>query len=64
MLINSAADCEVQSVIKFLNAQRFCPAEIHQQLVKVYGEGVIDDGNERKWCWFINRGRTNVHDGE
>ena len=33
----SPAKCEVRSVIRFLNAKGERPAEIHKQIVAVYG---------------------------
>ncbi|GBN20318.1 hypothetical protein AVEN_97476-1 [Araneus ventricosus] len=56
------ADCEVCSVIRFLNAKKVKPAEIHRQLVEIYGENVMTDVMVRKWVWQFNDGRTNVHD--
>ena len=35
--IQSPAKCEVRSVIRFLNAEGERPAEIHKQIVAVYG---------------------------
>jgi hypothetical protein len=35
--IRSPAKCEVRSVIRFLNAKGERPAEIHKQIVAVYG---------------------------
>jgi len=35
--IQSPAKCEVRSVIRFLNAKAERPAEIHEQIVAVYG---------------------------
>ena len=35
--IQSPVKCEVRSVIGFLNAKGECPAEIHKQIVAVYG---------------------------
>ena len=35
--IQSPAQCEVRSVIRFLNAKCERPAEIHKQIVAVYG---------------------------
>jgi hypothetical protein len=61
MSITNPADCEVRSVIRFLNAKNTHPAEIHRQLVEVYGEGVMNEGNVRKWCCLDNGGRTDVH---
>lgn len=57
----------VQPIVRynrFLNAQRVFPAEIHRQLMEVYGEGVTNDGKVCKWCRLLNEGRMNVHDGE
>ncbi|GBM61292.1 hypothetical protein AVEN_253040-1 [Araneus ventricosus] len=56
------ADCEVRSVIRFLNAKKVKPAEIHRQLVEIYGENVMTDGMVKKWVRQFNDGRTNVHD--
>ena len=36
-LIPAPADCEVRSLIKFLNAQSIAPIEIHRQLCQIYG---------------------------
>ena len=41
-LIPSPADCEVRSVIKFLNAKSMAPIEIHRQLCQVYGHTRLD----------------------
>ena len=37
----SPAKCEVRSVIRFLNAKGKRPAEIHKQIVAVYGNVMI-----------------------
>ncbi|GBO08985.1 hypothetical protein AVEN_60414-1 [Araneus ventricosus] len=60
--IADPADCEVRSVIRFLNAKKVKPAEIHLQLVEIYGKNVTTDGMVRKWVRQFNDGRTNVHD--
>ncbi|GBN30349.1 hypothetical protein AVEN_252944-1 [Araneus ventricosus] len=60
--ISDPADCEVRSAIRFLNAKKVKPAEIHSQLVEIYGENVMTDGMVRKWVRQFNDGRTNVHD--
>jgi len=39
--IQSPAKCEVRSVIRFLNGKGECPAEIHKQVVAVYGNVMI-----------------------
>ncbi|GBM64150.1 hypothetical protein AVEN_57161-1 [Araneus ventricosus] len=60
--IDDPADCEVRSVIRFLNAKNVKPAEIHRQLLEIYGENVMTDEMVRKWVPQFNDGRTNVHD--
>ncbi|GBN75538.1 hypothetical protein AVEN_110550-1 [Araneus ventricosus] len=60
--ISDPADCEVRSVIRFLNVNNVKPAEIHRQLVEIYGENVMTDGMVRKWVRQFNDGRTNCHD--
>ncbi|GBM16608.1 hypothetical protein AVEN_88950-1 [Araneus ventricosus] len=59
--IADPADCEVRSIIRFLNAKKVKPAEIHRQLVEIYGENVMTDGMVRKWVRHFKDGRTNVH---
>ena len=41
-LIPVPADCEVRSMITFLNAQSIAPIEIHRQLYQVYGHTRLD----------------------
>jgi histone-lysine N-methyltransferase SETMAR len=62
--IDNPADCEVRSVIRFLNAQNVRAIDIHRQLTAVYGEGIMNESSVRKWCRMFNEGRTNVHDEE
>jgi len=59
--IEGATDCEIQSVIRFLNARNVLPSEIHHQICQVYGDSVSSDGTVRKWVWMFNGGRENVH---
>jgi hypothetical protein len=47
MKIENPASCEIQSVIKFLNAKNVCPAEIYWQVCEVYGENSMSDGMVR-----------------
>jgi transposase len=61
--IRSPSKCEVRSVIRFLNAKGERPAEIHKQIVAVYGE-VMNRQNVKKWCREFSEGRTDVHDEE
>jgi hypothetical protein len=59
-LIQSPAKCEVRSVIRFLNAKGERPAEIHKQIVAVYGD-VMTRQKVTKWCREVSGGRTDVH---
>ena len=49
-LMSTPADCEVRGVIRFLQAENVRPCEIHQRLVAVYGEHVMNAASVRKWC--------------
>jgi len=42
--IEGAADCELRSVISFLNARNVLPSEIHHQICQVYGDNAMSDG--------------------
>jgi len=59
--IQSPAKCEVRSVLRFLNAKVERPAEIHKQIVAVYGN-VMNRQNMMKWCREFFEGRTDVHE--
>ena len=59
--IQSPAKCEVRSVIRFLKAKGERPAEIHKQIVAVYGK-VMNRQNVTKWCRELSEGKTDVHD--
>ena len=59
--IQSPAKCEVRSVIRFLNAKGERPAEIHKQIIAVYGN-VMNRQNVTKWFREFCDGRTDVHD--
>jgi len=61
--IEGAADCEIRSVIRFLNAMNVLPSEIHHQICQMYGgDDAVSDGMVRKWVRMFNKGRENVHD--
>jgi len=60
--IERAADCEIQSVIRFLNARNVLPSEIHHQICQVYGDNAMSEGMVRKWVRMFNEIRENVHD--
>jgi len=59
--IQSPAKYEVRSVIRFLSAKVERPAEIHKQIVAVYGN-VMNRQNVTKWGRELAEGRTDVHD--
>ena len=63
-LRSTPADCEVRGVIRFLQAENVRPCEIHQRLVAVYGEHVMNAASVGKWCIMFTNGRTDVHDAE
>ena len=60
--IEGAADCEIRSVIRFLNARNVIPSEIHHQICQVYGDNAMSDGMVRRRVRMFNDGRENVHD--
>jgi len=57
-----AADCQIRSVIRFLNARNVLPIEIHRQICQVYGDNATSDGLVRKWVRMFNEGQESVHD--
>jgi len=57
-----AADCEIRSVIRFLNARNVLPSEIHHQICQENGDNAMSDSMVRKWFRMFNEGRENVHD--
>jgi len=57
----SYAKWEVRSVIRFLNAKGERPAEIHKQIVAVYGN-VMNRQNVAKWFRESSEVRTDVRD--
>jgi len=56
--IEVAADCEILSVIRFLNARNVLLSEIHHQICQVYGDNEMSDGMVRKWFRMFNEGNT------
>jgi hypothetical protein len=61
-MIKRPADCEIRSVIRFLNARNVKPADILRQICEIYGENVMSDATVRKRGRKFNEGRDNVHD--
>jgi len=62
--IEEDADCEILSVIRFLNTRNVLPSEIHHQICQVYCDNALSDGMVRKWVQMFNEGREHVHDEE
>ena len=62
--ISNPAHCEVWGVIRFLQAEKFRPSEIHRRLVAGYDERVMNAASVRKWCTMFTNGRTDVHDSQ
>jgi hypothetical protein len=60
-LIEHPADCEIRSVIHFLNARNLKPADIHQ-ICEVYDDNAMSDGMVWKRVRKFNKGCDNVHD--
>jgi phage FluMu protein Com len=61
VLIQRSAKCKVCSILRFLNTKSKHPAEIHKQIVAVYGD-IMNWQNVTKWCREFSEGRTDVHD--
>jgi len=60
--IEGATDCEIRSVIRFLNARNVLPSESHHHICQVYGDNAMSHGMIRKCVRMFNEGRENVHD--
>jgi hypothetical protein len=60
--IEKPAECEMYSVIRFLNARNMKPADFRRQLCEVYGERAMNDSMVRRWVRHFNKGRENLHD--
>ncbi|GBL70922.1 hypothetical protein AVEN_46045-1, partial [Araneus ventricosus] len=58
------ADCEIRSVIRFLNAKVVKVAEIHRQISEAYDGNIMSEGMVRKWVRAYKDGRTVVHHEE
>lgn len=62
--IENFATREVQSVIGFLKAKNFRPAEIHRQNVETHDEGAMKEENASKRCLLFKVGGNNLCDVE
>ena len=61
-VIENPANCEIRSMIRFLNAKNVKPVDIHQQLSEVYGQNVMSYSMVVRWVKQFNNGRVNLHD--
>ena len=61
-MVKRPADCEIRSVIRFLNARNVKPDDIHRQICEVYCENAMSGGMVRKWVRKLNEVRDNMHD--
>jgi hypothetical protein len=57
-LAKTWSNIEVRSVIRFLRLKVTSPAEIHRQLVGVYGSNVMSRQHIWVWCTAFDNGRT------
>jgi len=62
--IGRDTDCDIRSVIRFLNARNVLRSEIHHQICQVYGDNAMSDGMVRKCVRKFSEGRENMHDEE
>ena len=60
--VEGAADCDIWSVIHFLNTRNSLPSEICHQICQVYGDNAMSDGMVRKLVRMFNEEQENVHD--
>ena len=60
-VIPAPTDCEVRSVIKFLNTQSIALVEISQQC-QVYGPNIMSKQMVCNWCRQFTAGRQHAHD--
>jgi len=54
--IEEASNCEIQSVIRFVDARNVLSSEIHHQICQVYGDNAMSGGMVRKWIRMFNEG--------
>jgi len=53
------ATCKVWSVIGFLNGRNVHLAEIHRQIVEVYGKGAMNEGEKHEEMVLVDQRRQN-----
>jgi hypothetical protein len=64
MLVQNPAKCEVHAEIQFLHTRGETAAEIHRQLVSVYGKNVMNRQNMAKWYREFEAGRSDEMSGK
>jgi len=52
--IEGTADCEIRSVIRFLNTRNVLPSEIHHQICQVCGDNAMSDGMVSGHPFLVN----------
>ena len=60
--VEGATDCDIRSVIRFLNARNVIPSEMYHHICQMYDDNAMSDGMVKKWGRMFNEGRENVHD--
>ena len=60
--IEEAANCEILSVIRFLNARNVLPSVIHLHICQVYDDNAMFDCMVMKWVRMFTEGRENLQD--
>lgn len=60
MLIQNAAKCKVSSIIYFWHAKWECPADIHKEIVSIYGN-IRNWQNLMKLCNAFSGYRIDIH---
>jgi hypothetical protein len=59
-LVETWSNFEVRSVIRFLQLKGTSPAEIHLQLVEVYGVNIMSPKHVWVWCTAFDNGQSRV----
>lgn len=59
--IQNPTICEVHSFIRFLKVKAECSADIHIEIVSIYGN-IMNRQNVPKWCHAFSGSRTDVHE--
>jgi hypothetical protein len=59
--ITDPANCEMRSVIRFLNARNGKSSESYRQVKEFYNEDPMSEEMLRRWVEMFNIYRTNAH---